>query len=165
MVKIGVKKLHPDAVLPKFQTEGSAGADVYLVEDVFPEPGQTTIHIPLGFALEIPPGYEVQIRPRSGLAYKFGVTLTNAVGTIDSDYKNEVGVLISSFSELIPSFRKGERIAQLVVQKLIPTYYEEIVDFTPDLTPKDQEQWDIAVDRASKKFYQKRTGGFGSTGK
>lgn len=165
MVKIGVKKLHPDAVLPKFQTEGSAGADVYLVEDVAPVKGQKIIHIPLGFALDIPPGYEVQIRPRSGLAYKFGVTLTNAVGTIDSDYKNEVGVLISSFSEIIPFFKKGERIAQLVVQKLIPTTYEEIEDFTPDLDPHTQEEWDISVAKANNSYYQKRTGGFGSTGK
>ena len=106
--------------LPAYMSDGAAGADVVAAvqADVTLAPGERAL-IPAGFALEIPPGLEVQVRPRSGLAHKHGVTLVNAPGTIDSDYRGPVGVLLINLGSEPFVVRRGERIAQLVVAPVV----------------------------------------------
>jgi len=116
MVEIKVKKLHPLAVVPAYMTEHAAGMDLCTVIDqpVVLKPGERTL-LPTGLAMEIPPGYEGQVRPRSGLALKKGIALVNAPGTIDSDYRGEVGIIIINHGNEAVEFHPGDRIAQLVV--------------------------------------------------
>lgn len=99
--------------LPAYATSGAAGLDVVAAEDAVLDPG-TRAAIATGFALAIPPGYEVQVRPRSGLALKHGVTCLNTPGTIDSDYRGEVKVILANLGQEPFSIQRGDRIAQLV---------------------------------------------------
>lgn len=124
-VFINAKRLHPDAVLPAYQTDGAAGMDLCAIEDVelsaIWQGFSGLIHpavpklISTGIALAIPPGYEGQIRPRSGLAAKHGVTVLNSPGTIDSDYRGEVKVLLINLGQEKVMIKRGDRIAQLVI--------------------------------------------------
>jgi dUTP pyrophosphatase len=102
--------------LPVYMSDGAAGADVVaaVAEDLVLAPGARAL-VPTGFALEVPPGYEVQVRPRSGLALKAGVTCLNSPGTIDSDYRGPVGVILVNHGDEPFVVRRGDRIAQLVV--------------------------------------------------
>ncbi len=102
--------------LPAYMSDGAAGADVVaaVAEDFVLAPGARAL-VPTGFALEVPAGYEVQVRPRSGLALKAGVTCLNSPGTIDSDYRGPVGVILVNHGDQPFVVRRGERIAQLVV--------------------------------------------------
>lgn len=104
--------------LPKYETVGSAGMDVRanLIESVVLKPLERKL-IPTGLFFEIPIGYEMQVRPRSGLAYKSGVTVLNAPGTIDADYRGDVGVILINLSNEDFVVENGERIAQLVITK------------------------------------------------
>ncbi len=108
-------------------THGAAGADVVAaVEgDLVLAPGQRAV-VPTGFALEVPPGYEVQIRPRSGLAAKHGVTCLNSPGTIDSDYRGAVGVVLVNLGREPFVVRRGERIAQLIVAPVVRAAFREV---------------------------------------
>ena len=101
--------------LPEYETDQSAGMDLRadLEETVVLDPGGRTL-IPTGLYIEIPAGYEAQVRPRSGLALKRGLTVLNAPGTIDADYRGEVGVLLANLSQEVQSVEPGERIAQLL---------------------------------------------------
>ena len=112
--------------LPTYMSEGAAGADVVAAveADITLAPGERAL-IPAGFALEIPPGLEVQVRPRSGLAHKHGVTIVNAPGTIDSDYRGPVGVLLVNLGSEPFVVRRGERIAQLVVAPVVRAAFVE----------------------------------------
>ena len=103
-MKIGFKKVHPDAVIPKYAHEGDAGMDVYAINDELIPLNEPTI-VKTGLVAEIPDGYEIQVRPRSGLATK-GVTVFNAPGTIDSNYRGEIGVILYAVKGTI-SFSKG----------------------------------------------------------
>lgn len=98
-MKIEFKKLHPDAVAPKYATPGAAGFDLVAVEEVVIEPGETVV-IPTGLAIEIPEGYELQIRPRSGITRKTKLRVANSPGTVDSDYRGEVGVIIDNIYQM-----------------------------------------------------------------
>ena len=102
--------------LPLYMSDGAAGADVVaaVTEDLVLAPGARAL-VPTGFALEVPAGYEVQVRPRSGLALKSGVTCLNSPGTIDSDYRGPVGVILVNHGDQPFVVRRGDRIAQLVV--------------------------------------------------
>lgn len=112
-MKVKIEFVHWDAKMPQYMTEGAAGADVYTPEVITLVPHQQRL-VPLGFKVEVPYGYELQVRPRSGLALKHGLTVVNSPGTIDSDYRGEVGVILSCpFALDIP---QGERIAQLVLK-------------------------------------------------
>ena len=115
--------------LPSYETPGAAGADV---RANFPDrqgvtlaPGQRAL-VPCGFRMEIPEGFEVQVRPRSGLALKHGITLPNAPGTIDSDYRGEVGVILLNTGQAAFSVEHGERIAQLVLAPVVQAAFEPV---------------------------------------
>lgn len=121
-MNISIKRLHPSVALPSYQTAGAAAMDVQAAidEPVTLAPLERRV-IPLGFALELPVGYEAQIRPRSGLSLKQGLTLANAIGTIDSDYRGEVGAIIVNLSNEPVIIEPLQRIAQMVI-----TTYEQI---------------------------------------
>lgn len=113
-MRIKVKSL--SGILPEYETAGSAGMDIraYLEDSLTIEPGKRAL-IPTGLFLEIPQGYEVQIRARSGLAVKHGIGLTNGIGTIDSDYRGEIKVSLINWGEESFNVNNGDRIAQMVV--------------------------------------------------
>ncbi len=120
--------------IPTRATEGAAGWDVQacLAGDICLKPGQRAL-IPTGFALAIPEGFEAQLRPRSGWAWRTGVTLLNAPGTIDADYRGEVKVLLVNLGQEEAWIRDGDRIAQLVFSKVLPVefFVLEEIDQTP----------------------------------
>ena len=113
-MKIKVRSISGN--LPSYETEGSAGMDIraYIEEPVTLEPGKRAL-IPTGLFMEIPAGFEVQIRARSGLAVKYGIGLTNGIGTIDSDYRGEIKVSLINWGEDDFVINDGDRIAQMVV--------------------------------------------------
>ena len=120
MIAVAYQRLpHGEGLpLPAFQSEDAAGVDLVAAvaegEDVVLDPGARAL-IPTGLAIELPRGYEAQIRPRSGLALKDGVTVLNSPGTIDADYRGEIGVILVNFGNKPFVVRRGARIAQLVV--------------------------------------------------
>lgn len=113
--------------LPRYQTEGSAGLDLRADEAVRLSPGQRAL-VPTGLTLAIPPGFEGQVRPRSGLALKQGITCVNSPGTIDSDYRGEVGVLLVNLGNREVELARGERIAQLVIAKVERLEWAEVAE-------------------------------------
>ncbi|WP_171234910.1 dUTP diphosphatase [Ruegeria sp. HKCCA6837] len=117
----------PAVALPSYETAGAAGADVRAnLPDGTPivlEPGQRTL-VPTGLRIEIPQGYEIQVRPRSGLALKHGITLPNTPGTIDSDYRGPLGVIVMNAGQDRFEIAHGERIAQLVVAPVVQATFE-----------------------------------------
>ena len=127
MIEIELKRLpHGEGLpLPAYATEHAAGMDVVAAEDVTLAPGARHA-VATGFAIAIPEGYEVQVRPRSGLALKHGITCLNTPGTIDADYRGEVKIILANLgSEDFPVFR-GERIAQLVPAPVLRTTFREV---------------------------------------
>ncbi|MFW5808518.1 MAG: dUTP diphosphatase [Spirochaetota bacterium] len=120
-------KIHaiPGATHPVYQTEGSAGADLYSYtsDDIAVHPGETKL-IPTGISLEIPEGYEGQIRPRSGLALKHNITLLNSPGTIDSDYRGEIKILLTNLGTEPFLVTNHMRIAQLVIAPCVRAAFE-----------------------------------------
>lgn len=145
MIEIGLKRLpHSEGLpLPSYSSEGAAGLDVVAAERVTLHPGERHA-VPTGFAIAIPDGYEVQVRPRSGLALKHGITCLNTPGTIDSDYRGEVKIILANFGSQPFEVVRGERIAQLVPAPVLKAYFEEVEDL--DQTARG-------------------AGGFGSTGR
>jgi dUTP pyrophosphatase len=105
--------------LPEYQSKGSAGADLCacLKDDIVIQPGKVAL-VPTGLYMDIPSGYEAQIRPRSGLALKHGITLLNTPGTIDSDYRGEIRVIMANFGESAFTVTHGMRIAQMIFAKV-----------------------------------------------
>jgi len=144
MIKIQIKKLSNEVLTPKYETSGSSGMDIaaYIKQDITIEPGEKAL-IPTGFSLSIPLGYEVQIRPRSGLAAKKGITILNTPGTIDSDYRGEIKVVLINLSKKKFIVKNGERIAQMVVCPIEQVSVEEVRELSET---------------------NRGTGGFGSTG-
>ncbi len=114
---------------PARATGGSAGVDLRarLDQDLRLEPGARAL-VPTGLKLAIPPGYEGQVRPRSGLALRHGLSLANSPGTIDSDYRGEVGVILVNLGAEPFTLRRGERMAQLVLQRVEPVEWQEAGD-------------------------------------
>ncbi len=134
--------VQPGIAPPEYATSGSSGLDLRSAEDVVLEPLERKL-VPTGLRVAVPPGYEGQVRPRSGLALEHGVSMVNTPGTIDSDYRGEVRVLLINLGRSVVQLSKGERIAQLVV---CPVARAEVhVVDTLDETPRGE-------------------GGFGSTG-
>lgn len=136
------KRLHTYAKLPTYATSGAACADVYLPTTYAPlEPSEVRI-VPLGFSVEIPEGYELQVRSRSGLASR-GILVANGIGTVDADYKNEIGVILLNLSGAIQPLNKGDRVCQLALNKIEQISWEVV------------DELDMSNDRG---------GGFGHTG-
>ena len=108
-----------DLPLPRYMTAKSAGMDIHAAvqTDLVLSPGQICL-VPTGFAMALPEGFEAQIRPRSGLAVKHGIGIINAPGTIDADYRGEVKIALINFGAVPVTIRRGERIAQMVIQKV-----------------------------------------------
>jgi dUTP pyrophosphatase len=125
-VNVRFKRLRPGAVLPRYMTAGAAGMDLSSAADgpVTLEPG-ARVGVPTGWAIELPTGSEGQVRPRSGLAAKHGVTVVNAPGTIDSDYRGELVVLLVNLGREPHVIAPGDRIAQLVVAPVVQATVEE----------------------------------------
>lgn len=117
--------------LPAYETQGAAGMDIRaaVIEPVTLAPGKRIL-VPTGFIFEIPEGFEVQMRPRSGLAFKYGVTCLNSPGTIDSDYRGEVKVLLVNLGEEDFVIERGMRIAQLVFAPVLQARVEEAKSFS-----------------------------------
>ena len=126
-MNITVSKIHKNAVLPRYQTSGAAGADIHacLDEPVVLQPMERRM-IPTGLTMAIPTGCEVQIRARSGMSIKHGITMINGIGTIDSDYRGEVGVLLINLSQEPFAIEPGMRIAQMVVARYEVAEWQEV---------------------------------------
>ena len=144
MTKIQIKKLFSDVLIPKYETPGSSGMDLaaYIKEDIVINPGDKAL-VPTCFSLSVPRGFEVQIRPRSGLAAKKSLTVLNTPGTIDSDYRGEVKVILINHSKVQFVVKNTERIAQMVICPVERVKLEEVQELSD-------------TDRG--------IGGFGSTG-
>ena len=128
-VRIQITRLpHGEGLpLPSYATPGAAGMDVVAAEDLDLEPGQRHA-VATGFRVAIPAGYEIQVRPRSGLAFKHGISVPNTPGTIDSDYRGELKVLIINHGAAPFAVRRGERIAQLVPAAVIVAEFDEVAE-------------------------------------
>jgi dUTP pyrophosphatase len=122
-MKIQFVKDHENAMLPTYATAGAAGADVYSAKDYKVPPGEHTL-IDTGLKCSIPEGYEVQVRPRSGLALKSRITVLNSPGTVDSDYTGKLGVILMNHSEMVFQVKAGDRIAQIVVAPVTQATFE-----------------------------------------
>jgi len=129
--------------LPSYQTPGAAGMDVRAAASLSIAPMQTAL-VPAGFCIAVPEGFEAQLRPRSGLALRHGITLLNSPGTIDADYRGEVGVIVTNLGSEAFEIRRGDRIAQMVIARVEHVEWSEV------------EELD-ATERAE--------GGFGSSGR
>ena len=144
MTKILIKRLSKEVSLPKYETNGSSGMDLAANIDanINIDPGKTAI-IPTGLALSIPKGFEVQIRPRSGLAAKQKISVLNTPGTIDADYRGEIKVILINLGHEPFKVEKGLRIAQMVVCPIVQAQLKEVDDLSET---------------------ERGKGGFGSTG-
>jgi dUTP pyrophosphatase len=143
--RVQLRRLRPDAVVPRYQTADAAGMDLHAALDdaMVVEPG-AVIAVPTGLALAIPRGFEGQVRPRSGLARKHGITVANAPGTLDSDYRGECMVLLINLGREPFTIAHGDRVAQLVIAPVAQAELIEVEELP-------------ATERGS--------GGFGSTGR
>ena len=117
-MQIRIQRIHPQAILPKYAhgPAEDAGMDLHAVEDVTLEPGVARL-VPTGLTLEVPPGFEAQVRPRSGLALKHAITIPNAPGTIDPGYRGEVRVIMLNLGRDAYTVHAGDRIAQMIVAR------------------------------------------------
>jgi len=147
LVPVKIKRLRQDATIPTYGSAEAAGADVYAVfdknDDLWLAPGERRM-ISTGIAVELPVGFEFQVRPRSGLAAKHGLTIVNTPGTVDSDYRGEIKVILLNTSNKAYQMSPGERIGQLVIAPVLRAQFAEV------------EELDIS-DRGA--------AGFGSTGR
>lgn len=124
-MKLKIKKLNQDAQIPKYATPGSAGFDLAAIEYIEVPPGETRL-VKTGLAVAVPPGYELQVRPRSGTSLKTGLRVANAPGTVDSDYRGEVCVIMTNTSDSQTYYIvQGERIAQGVICPVFQVEFEE----------------------------------------
>lgn len=156
-MKLKIKKLHSDAVIPQYQTAGASGFDLHALEDITINPGETKL-VKTGLAVAVENGYELQVRPRSGLSLKTPLRVANSPGTVDADYRGEVCVIITNTLEPLMKgyepedddrqtfalIKKGDRVAQGVICPVLQVEFEEVKDLNE-------------TDRGSN--------GYGSTGK
>ena len=136
-------KLMNEGTVPVYKTEGSSGADVFANDSVLIKPNEVKL-IPLGFAVEIPKGFEMQIRPRSGLSNKYKLLMPNSFGTIDSDYRGEVIAPFINLDSKTYEIEKGDRIAQAVIVPVVQVKFKKVKELSETA---------------------RGSGGFGSTGK
>lgn len=127
-VPIPIRRLDPDLPLPTYAHPGDAGADVYAREDVTLKPGERRL-VPTGIALALPEGYVALVHPRSGLAHRHGLSIVNAPGTIDAGYRGEIQVCLVNLDPSEPiELKRGDRIAQLVVQQFAGADFVEVAE-------------------------------------
>ncbi|MGD8228813.1 MAG: dUTP diphosphatase [Desulfobacteraceae bacterium] len=128
-IPIKIKRLGhmSDLPLPSYESEGSSGMDLRasVKEPVLLHPGEISL-IPTGLAVSVPRGYEAQIRPRSGLALKHGIGIVNSPGTIDSDYRGEIGIIVINWGQRPFTIRRGDRIAQMIITKVCQAHFIEV---------------------------------------
>ncbi|OPX39848.1 MAG: deoxyuridine 5'-triphosphate nucleotidohydrolase [Desulfobacteraceae bacterium 4484_190.1] len=131
MIRVKVKRIgdNQDIPLPAYESQGSAGMDIRasVKEPVSLMPGEIRL-IPTGLAISVPPGYEAQIRPRSGLALRYGIGIVNSPGTIDSDYRGEIGILLINWGGEPFTVNRSDRIAQMVISRVFQIALTEIDD-------------------------------------
>src|SRR3989344_8520968 len=140
-MKIEIKKIHPDATIPRYAHHGDAGLDLFTIESLEREPRERKT-VPLGLAIEIPAGYVGLIWDKSGLSHKYGIKSFG--GVIDSSYRGEIHVGVMNLSDKFFSFEKGQKIAQLLIQRIENVQFEEVEKLSQS---------------------QRGEGGLGSTGK
>ena len=145
MVKILVKKFDKNVKLPAYKTSGSSGMDLmaYIKNKITINPGKIAL-VPTGIAVAIPENYEIQIRPRSGLAAKKGISVLNTPGTVDSDYRGEIKIILINLSKKSFTIKSGDRVAQMIVCPVVKGKLQEVKSLPRTVRGK---------------------GGFGSTGK
>lgn len=144
-IKVKITKLNPDAIIPEYAHPTDAGCDVCAIEETKIEAGETKI-VKTGLAIAVPAGYEVQVRPRSGLSLKSPLRIANAPGTIDADYRGEVGIIVTNTGDIPYVVDKGMKIAQFLI------------------APTPMIQW-VSVNSVEELGSTNRgAGGFGSTG-
>ena len=144
MVKVLVKKLDPKVQLPAYKTSGASGMDLMaFIDQLLKIPPNSSCLIPTGLSLSFSEGYEVQIRPRSGLAVKNNITVLNSPGTIDSDYRGEIKIILFNHGNMEFIVNNGDRVAQMTLTPIIKMDLEETIDLPDSIRDK---------------------GGFGSTG-
>jgi dUTP pyrophosphatase len=135
-ISIPIKRISgsEDIPLPAYESVDAAGMDVRAAvkSTIRLEPGRSAL-VPCGFAIAVPPGYEAQLRPRSGLATNFGVTLVNSPGTIDADYRGEVGVALINLGTEVFEVTRGLRIAQMVIAPVNKVEWNEVQDLQPTI--------------------------------
>jgi len=134
MLKIQITKCKDNAVIPTYAKEGDAGVDLRSTEKYILKPGERTL-VSTGIKIALPAGYEAQIRPRSGLAYKHGISLVNAPGTIDAGYRGEIGVIVINHGQDDFIVEEGMRICQMVINKFEHANFE-IVEELDDATER-----------------------------
>tara|TARA_B100000700_G_scaffold23221_1_gene22475 strand:+ start:1933 stop:2370 length:438 start_codon:yes stop_codon:yes gene_type:complete len=145
MVKVLIKKLNPEAKLPNYKTKGSSGMDLMacIEKSIKILPGKSAL-VPTGLSIAIPDDTEVQIRPRSGLAAKSSISVLNTPGTIDSDYRGEIKIILFNHGDSVFIVNNNDRIAQMVLVPILKVEFEEVKDLPNTI---------------------RGSGGFGSTGK
>lgn len=136
-ISFPIRKTRPGALMPRYMTDHAAGMDLFaaLEEPLLLAPGERAL-VPTGIAMAIPDGFEGQVRPRSGLALRQGVALVNAPGTIDADYRGEIGVILINLGQEPVEFHSGDRIAQMVIAPVLRAELRE-VSFLDDTTRND----------------------------
>ena len=145
MIKVLVKKLNPKAELPKYKTEGSSGMDLMaVIENPITIKSQNSALIPTGLSIAIPEDMEVQIRPRSGLAAKSNISVLNTPGTIDSDYRGDIKIILVNHGKEEFTVNNNDRIAQMVLMPVLKAEFKEVEELPKTI---------------------RGSGGFGSTGK
>jgi dUTP diphosphatase len=142
MMQLRVKRLNSSAILPCYARAGDAGLDLFAVKAISIAPGASAL-VPTGIAIELPPGTEGQVRPRSGLALKHSITVLNTPGTVDEGYRGEVGVILINHGQTMFAVEAGMKIAQLVVSPRVQVDVQEVAELSDT---------------------QRGAGGFGSTG-
>lgn len=142
MVKVQIKKIKDNAILPNYAHEGDAGVDLYSTESYTLRPGERTL-VSTGIKIALPLGYEAQVRPKSGLALKAGISVCNTPGTVDACYRGEVGIIAINHSTEDYNIEPGQKVAQMVFKKVEHAEFEEVDEL--DETARNE-------------------GGFGSTG-
>lgn len=143
-MKLNIRKIHPEAIIPQYATPGASGLDLHarIPHEIYLQPG-VRFTVPTGIAIELPEGFEGQVRPRSGMAKKHGVTVLNAPGTVDRDFRGEICVILINHGDEAHKIEPNDRIAQLVIAPVVRAELEQVGVL------KETERGD---------------GGFGSTG-
>lgn len=143
-MKLNIRKLHPEAVLPQYATPGASGLDLYarIPHEIYLQPG-VRYTCQTGIAIELPDGFEAQVRPRSGMASKQGVTVLNSPGTVDSDFRGEICVILINHGDEAVKIAAGDRIAQMVIAPFVRAVVSQVGELSDT---------------------ERGSGGFGSTG-